>query len=135
MTTAMTAREETMLPGTANEDDKTFIAELYAAFNGREVDHLLALMEPQVAWPNGMEGGFETGREAVRAYWTRQWTRIDPQVTPEQVDLVARGQLAVQVHQVIRDLSGDVLSDRRITHLYTLNGFRVVTMEIVAEAA
>jgi ketosteroid isomerase-like protein len=124
-----------MLPGTASIFAKIFIAELYAGFNARDIDGLLALMEPDVAWPNGMDGGYEAGREAVRAYWTRQWAMIDPQVTPEQVDVVGKGRLAVQVHQVIRDHAGEVLREGPVTHLYTVRGFRIVTMEIRPGAA
>jgi nuclear transport factor 2 (NTF2) superfamily protein len=122
-----------MLPGSASTDDRDFIDELYAGFNAREIDRLLLLMEPDVAWPNGMDGGYETGRDAVRAYWTRQWMQIDPEVTPQKVDAAAGGRLAVRVRQVIRDPSGRVLRDGPVTHLYTLRGFRVVTMEIRAE--
>jgi ketosteroid isomerase-like protein len=122
-----------MLPGTSNDLAKAFIAELYRAFNAREIDHLLAMMEPDVAWPNGMDGGYEAGREAVRAYWSRQWTMIDPQVTPQRADAAGEGQVSVLVRQLIRDLDGQVLRDGPVTHLYTLRGFRVVTMEIRPE--
>jgi hypothetical protein len=122
-----------MLPGTSSVLAKEFIAELYRAFNAREIDLVLALMEPGVAWPNGMTGGYEVGREAVRAYWTRQWAMIDPKVTPKCVDGAGRGRVAVRVRQVIRDLYGRVLRDGMVTHLYSLHGFRVVTMEIQAE--
>ncbi|HSE06211.1 MAG TPA: nuclear transport factor 2 family protein [Methylomirabilota bacterium] len=54
----------------------------YAAFNARDVDAVLAVMHPEVDWPNGMEGGRVRGHAAVRAYWTRQWTLIDPRVEP-----------------------------------------------------
>ena len=119
-----------MLPGTASEADKAFVADIYEAFNAREIDRLLRLMLPDVAWPNGMEGGYEMGREAVRAYWTRQWAMIDPQVTPERVDAPDDGTLAVAVRQVIRDLSGKVLKDDPITHIYALRAGGIATMEI-----
>ena len=45
----------------------------YAAFNARDIDGALALMHPDVDWPNGMEGGREHGHDAVRAYWERQF--------------------------------------------------------------
>src|SRR5258705_9031085 len=43
---------------------------VYAAFNARDVDRVLAAMHPDVDWPNGMEGGYVHGRDAVRDYWT-----------------------------------------------------------------
>jgi hypothetical protein len=30
-----------------------------------------------------MDGGYVHGREAVREYWTRQWTMVSPHVEPE----------------------------------------------------
>ena len=54
----------------------------YRAFNARDIDAVLAVMHPEVDWPNGMEGGRVRGHAAVREYWTRQWTMIDPHVEP-----------------------------------------------------
>src|SRR3546814_13394983 len=52
----------------------------YAAFNARDIDAALALMTPDVAWPRAFKGGFVRGHEEVRAYWTEQWSEIDPQL-------------------------------------------------------
>ena len=54
----------------------------YDAFNVRDIDAVLLNMHPEVDWPNGWEGGRVTGHRAVRDYWTRQWTAIDPYVEP-----------------------------------------------------
>jgi nuclear transport factor 2 (NTF2) superfamily protein len=42
------------------------------AFNHRDVDAVLVCLSPDVAWANGMEGGFVHGHDAVRDYWTGQ---------------------------------------------------------------
>src|SRR2546430_1320066 len=60
-------------------------ANIYRAFNAREIDWLLAQMTADVDWPNAWEGGRAVGRGAVREYWTRQWASIDPRVEPERV--------------------------------------------------
>ena len=57
---------------------------LYRAFNEREIDAVLDVMHPDVDWPNAWEGGRVHGREAVRAYWTRQFEEISGQVEPEK---------------------------------------------------
>jgi ketosteroid isomerase-like protein len=54
----------------------------YDAFNARDVDGALALMHPDVDWPNAMECRREHGHEAVCAYWTRQFGLIDSHVEP-----------------------------------------------------
>jgi ketosteroid isomerase-like protein len=66
-------------------DAQAFVTRAYAAFNERRIEEALALMEPDVEWPNGMEGGTVHGHTGVRDYWTRQWGLIDPHVEPRQV--------------------------------------------------
>ena len=63
-------------------DTSTIIAQAYAAFNRRDIDAALALMTHDVSWPRASEGGKVIGKEAIRAYWTRQWSEFDPHVDP-----------------------------------------------------
>ena len=102
----------------------------YAAFNARDVDAALALMTPDVAWPKAFKGGFVRGPEEVRAYWTEQWSEINP-----HVELVAfypeeAGQVLVEVHQVVRDLTGAVLADEHVGHRFTLEHGLIQAMEV-----
>ena len=62
--------------------DVEFLEQLYAQFNARDIEAVLAALHADVAWANGMEGGHVHGREAVRDYWTRQWAVVDPRVVP-----------------------------------------------------
>jgi ketosteroid isomerase-like protein len=87
-------------------------------------------MHPDVDWPNGMEGGREQGREAVRQYWTRQFTMIDSHVEPEALEHAGDGRVAVRVHAVVRDLDGNVVSDGYVEHVYSFRGGLVAHMEI-----
>lgn len=106
------------------------LAGMYAAFNRRDVDTVLAAMTPDVRWPNGWEGGYVEGQAAVRDYWRRQWAEIDPTVTPEGFQVRPDGRLAVRVRQVVRDRTGQVLSDQVVTHTYGFEGDLIRTMEI-----
>jgi ketosteroid isomerase-like protein len=56
------------------DDDVKVLERIYARFNARDIDGVLALLADDVVWANGMDGGHVHGREAVREYWTRQWT-------------------------------------------------------------
>ncbi|HLW53886.1 MAG TPA: nuclear transport factor 2 family protein [Candidatus Angelobacter sp.] len=107
----------------------------YAAFNIRDIESVLAMMHPAVDWPNGMEGGRMRGHNAVRSYWTRQWTLIDPRVEPLSFSTDQSGRTVVEVHQVVRDLSGHVLADRTIRHVYTFREGLIERMDIVETAA
>jgi hypothetical protein len=102
----------------------------YAAFNARDIDRALAVMHRDVDWPNGMEGGRELGHDAVRAYWTRQFGLIDSHVDPVGFSDDDQGRVVVDVHQVVRDLDGALLSEQRVEHFYTLRDGLIARMDI-----
>ena len=102
----------------------------YAAFNARDIDSCLAGMTPDVEWPNGMEGGTVHGHEGVRDYWTRQWEMINPHVDPVTFREEGDGRISVGVRQVIRELSGKVLMDRMVDHVYSFKDGLITGMEI-----
>jgi ketosteroid isomerase-like protein len=106
------------------------IQKAYAAFNARDIETALSVMHPQVEWPNGMEGGTVYGHSGVRDYWTRQWGLIDPSVTPTRFTALEDGRTLVDVHQVVRDLDGNLLKDAMIQHLYFFEDGFVKSMEI-----
>jgi hypothetical protein len=102
----------------------------YAAFNARDIERALVLMHPDVDWPNGMEGGRVRGHDEVRAYWTRQFGLIDSHVDPVGFAELDDGRVAVDVHQVVRSLDGDVVSDGHVKHVYSFREGLVERMEI-----
>lgn len=116
-------------------DDRELLRYAYAAFNARNIDAALATMHPDVDWPNGMEGGRVVGHEAVRQYWTRQWTLVDPRVEPVGFGSTGDGRVAVDVRQVVRDREGTVLANQRVQHVYRIQDGRVRSMEIVETPA
>ena len=104
----------------------------YAAFNARDVDAALATMSPDVSWPRAFKGGFVRGHEAVRAYWTEQWSEIDPRVEPVSFRREDAGRILVDVHLVVRDLAGAVLADEHVGHRFTLANGLLQGMEACA---
>ena len=114
---------------------RELLTEAYAAFNRRDIDAVLALMQPEVDWPNGMEGGRVHGHDDVRAYWTRQWGMLDPHVEPARMEDDGAGKVVVDVHQVVRDLSGNVLLDQMVQHVYAFRDGLIDQMEIRMPAA
>ena len=102
----------------------------YDAFNARDIDGALALMHPEVDWPNAMEGRREHGHDAVRAYWTRQFGLIDSHVEPVGFSEDDAGRTVVEVHQVVRDATGELISDRIVQHVYTLRGGLIERMDV-----
>ena len=102
----------------------------YAAFNVRDIDAALALMTPDVHWPKAFKGGFARGTEEVRAYWTEQWSEINPHVEPVAFHLEDAGKILVEVHQVVRDLAGAVLADEQVGHRFTIEHGLIQSMEV-----
>ncbi len=102
----------------------------YAAFNARDIDAALVNMAPDVAWPKAFKGGFAHGHEGVRAYWTEQWSEIDPHVEPVAFHPEDAGQILVDVHQVVRNLAGDTFADSRVGHRFTIADGLIQTMEV-----
>jgi ketosteroid isomerase-like protein len=128
----MRKRAEATAPAVP-DDEEALLRRAYAAFNARDIAAAVALMDPRVDWPNGMEGGRVRGRAAVRRYWRRQFAALDSRVEPERVTRGTDGRLAVDVHQVVRDLAGNVVDDQKVQHVYRFRGGLVVHMEIREE--
>ena len=109
---------------------QTLIAEAYSAFNRRDIDAALALMSENVSWPKASEGGRVVGKEEIRAYWTRQWKDFDPHVEPVEIIVRDGNNTAVKVHQLVKTLGGDVLSDTYVWHIYTITRGLIERMDL-----
>jgi len=88
------------------------------------------MMSDEVDWPNAWKGGRLIGRDAVRDYWTAQWTEIDPHVEPLAVSERTDGRLAVTVRQVVRSADGQLLGDREVAHVYRLHDGLIRRMDV-----
>ncbi|QEE30708.1 nuclear transport factor 2 family protein [Terriglobus albidus] len=115
-------------------DTKTLIEQAYSAFNKRDINGVLALMTHDVNWPKVSEGGRAVGKEEVRAYWTRQWGEFDPHVEPLEITEEDGGRIRVRVHQLVKNLQGDVLSDSEVLHVFTVKAGLIAAMDIGDEA-
>src|SRR3954466_15277419 len=100
---------------------------MYDAFNARAVDAVIATMRDDVDWPNAWEGGRVHGRDAVREYWTRQFAEIDPRVEPAHTTERPDGRIEVAVHQQVRSLDGDLITETDVLHVYTFDASGLVT--------
>src|ERR1700761_2175484 len=106
------------------DHDTETLKRIYERFNARDIDGVLAELSDDVAWANGMEGGHAHGREAVRAYWTRQWAVVSPHVEPVRFRRTGDGAIVADVIQTIRDLEGNPLQeaqglkDKTVGHVF-----------------
>ena len=112
---------------------QTLLAQAYLAFNHRDIDSALALMSENVSWPKASEGGRAVGKEEIRSYWTRQWKEFDPHVEPLEVIDHEGGITEVRVHQLVKNLAGDVFSDSEVWHIYTIINGLIERMDLKAD--
>ena len=103
---------------------------LYDRFNAREMETVLTAMHEDVIWANGMEGGHVHGRDGVRSYWTRQWAMIDPHVEPVEFSTGSSGEVFVEVHQIVRELQGNVIVDQMVGHIFQIENGLVKRFDI-----
>jgi ketosteroid isomerase-like protein len=119
------------------DDDVKLLEHMYDRFNARDIDGVLAALTDDVVWANGMDGGYVHGREAIRAYWTRQWSMVSSNVEPVGFHRMADGAIVAEVRQTIRDLEGKPLQgqahglkDKTVGHLFRLRNGKVARFDI-----
>jgi hypothetical protein len=112
---------------------ENLITKAYSAFNTRDIDTALSTMHPDVQWPKAFEGGYVSGHDAIREYWTRQWREINPKVEPIGSSKRENGTLEIIVHQTVKDLQGNVVFDGIVKHIYTLEDDLLRRMDIELE--
>ena len=110
--------------------NQQFLQNLYDAFNKREIETIIALMRPDVKWANGLEGGFVYGRDAVREYWTDQFKDIQPELETLKFETDENGRHIVTVHQIVKDLRGNVLADTTVHQIFTIEDGLISRYEI-----
>jgi len=116
-------------------DEVALLNRIYARFNARDIEAVLAAMREDVAWANGMEGGHVHGRDGVRSYWARQWAMVDPHVEPVGFSVGPDREVVVEVHQVVHDLEGKLLVDQMVVHIFQLEGGLIKRFDIGRVAA
>jgi len=106
------------------------IQKAYDAFNRRDIDEVLSLMDSNVHWPNGWEGGYVSGHAEVRDYWTRQWREINPNVSPVSITQLDNNHVEVLVRQLVKDMEDKILVDGLVKHVYSFKNCLITQMEI-----
>ena len=106
------------------------VQQLYDGFNARDIDAVPAALAEDVVWANGTDGGHVHGREAVRTYWTQQWSAIDPHADPMRITEAEDGSTTVEVHQMVHDLGGKLLLDEAVRDVFRITSGHVTRFDI-----
>ena len=102
----------------------------YSAFNARDIDAAVMLMSPEVTWPKAFKGGVVNGPNEIRAYWAEQWSEINPSVEPIAFYPQNDSKILVDVHQVVRNLEGHIISDEHVCHRFTIKNGLIQAMDL-----
>jgi ketosteroid isomerase-like protein len=118
-------------------DQVELLRRMYERFNARDIDGVFVALDDDVAWANGMDGGYVHGKDAIREYWTRQWSMVDPHVEPVGFRLRPDGSVVADVRQTVRDLQGRPLEgqthglkDKTVGHAFRFRDGKVVRFDI-----
>lgn len=103
-------------------DRTATIEALYRALNQRNLDAALVHFGPGATWPNAETGGTVSGHEALRAYFTALWKKVDPIMEPVRIEPGPAGQTRVVIDQLIRSLDGKVIEHGQFEHMLTFDG-------------
>jgi hypothetical protein len=110
--------------------NQQFLKNLYEAFNKREIETIISLMQPDVKWANGMDGGFVYGRDAVREYWLKQFETMRSRLEPLEYETDENNRSVVIVRIVIRNPEGDLLLEKTVRQIFTIENGLISLFEI-----
>lgn len=109
------------------------IKKAYLAFNSRDILTALSTFHENVEWPKAFEGGYVNGHNEIREYWIRQWTEINAIVEPISIIEISKQKYEVTLHQLVKDLQGEILFDGIIKHIFTVKDNLLSRMDIELE--
>ncbi|KOG28865.1 hypothetical protein AQJ84_31575 [Streptomyces resistomycificus] len=97
---------------------------MYEVFSTDERDTVaVRCLAPDVDWPNMLDGVRLHGRDAVRAYWARQFAAGHPLVRLVGLRVDGDGEAVVATVRLgTRDASGDLWAVGTVEHVYRFHG-------------
>jgi ketosteroid isomerase-like protein len=118
-----------MVPREPSAQRQALLLRAYHAYDAQDLDRLTAFLADDVDWPDDA-GNRLHGKDAVRAYWTEQWTRVRVHDHPVAFQQLDDGRIAVHVSQVARSLDGTLLSTGEFTHVHRIDGDRIARLDV-----
>jgi ketosteroid isomerase-like protein len=117
--------------GTAAMDDaQALLTKLYEAYNRRDFAAFSALLTSDVDWPDQIQGGRLVGHEALATYWAANDKVIKVDSAPVTFTALPDSRIAVDVNQIVRNLTGQVWSDSCVRQIFTLRDDKVARMDV-----
>lgn len=104
------------------------IEQAYAAYNRQDTDALLACVSENVDWPDGQAR--LRGKQDLRIYWTRQWTETRTHDEVLEIATPMPDRAIVRIGQVVRALTGAVVSAGTFEHAYLIKDCLIMRLDI-----
>lgn len=111
--------------------ERAVLTKTYEAFNRRDMAGLGATLHPDVEWPDILEGGVVSGREAVLDYFARQLEVMVPDARLIRVRNQPPARLVAEVQYSVRSLKGKLWSDTRATLAYDFRDGLIVRLSVI----
>ena len=99
------------------------LTRLYADFNARDVDAVLAVLDPDVDWPNAFEARPRARpRSRARVLGVPVRAGRSARGSARASSRTSRASTVVLVHQTVLDLAGAVMAEGRVEHVFDVRG-------------
>ncbi|HWB28679.1 MAG TPA: nuclear transport factor 2 family protein [Chitinophagaceae bacterium] len=106
------------------------LKKIYYAFNKRDMDAALAIVHPNVAWSNGISGGYIHGRDGLREYWRSQWQVANSDIEPVSIAADGKGKIVANVRHIVRDTHENIIEDEMLQHTYLIEDNLIKHMDV-----
>jgi ketosteroid isomerase-like protein len=110
--------------------DEEIVREAYTAFNNRDIDHAVALMDPEVSWPDVVDGGSVRGRDGVRRHWREVFATAEPRIELGGIERRPDRSIAAHVRQVVSGPDGQTISDEHLLHVFRIDDELITRMDV-----
>ncbi|HUO48473.1 MAG TPA: nuclear transport factor 2 family protein, partial [Acidimicrobiales bacterium] len=115
---------------TADDPRVDILRRAYRLFNDKDVDGFVALLDPDIVWPDLSGGPSLRGAEAVRSYWRNAFSVVSARVVPHEF-LVDDDAVIVVIEREVLDLQGHSLgSPAVVVHRVTFRDGRIAKLSI-----
>jgi ketosteroid isomerase-like protein len=110
--------------------DEEIVREAYTAFNNRDIEQAVTLMDPEVEWPDVVQGGFVRGREGVRRHWREVFAQAEPHIELADLERRPDRSIAAKVRQVVTGPDGQQISDEHLVHVFRIDDELITRMTV-----
>ena len=110
--------------------DEEIVREAYTAFNDRDIERAVALMDPDVEWPDVVRGGVVRGRDGVRRHWRDVFASADARIELGDLERRPDQSIAADVRQVVTGPDGQTASDDQLVHVFRIDDELITRMDV-----